>query len=198
MSVNSRLKAIQIIGQRKAFYRQRIPESSCARKETVDIDILVTFKDFGLEIVAESNLRIVNYLDVILNLNNSSFKPYHKPDDIIQYIVKESNHPPSIIKHLVVSIEKQLSNNSSDEKNIKRSSYLLNKPGYINKLVYHTPSAGNQENKNKNCQRNVIWFNPHTVKVSQREQANLFYTYQILISQKTTSLIRYSTEIKLK
>ena len=110
--------------------------------------------------MAESNLRIVNYLDVILNLNNSSFKPYHKPDDIIQYIVKESNHPPSIIKHLVVSIEKQLSNNSSDEKNIKRSSYLLNKPGYINKLVYHTPSAGNQENKNKNCQRNVIWFNP--------------------------------------
>ena len=42
MSVNSRLKATKIIGQRKAFYRQRIPESSCARKETVDIDIPVT------------------------------------------------------------------------------------------------------------------------------------------------------------
>ena len=42
MSVNSRLKATKIIGQRKAFYRQRIPESSCAGKETVDIDILVT------------------------------------------------------------------------------------------------------------------------------------------------------------
>ena len=41
MSVNSRLKATKIIGQRKAFYRQRIPESSYARKETVDIDILV-------------------------------------------------------------------------------------------------------------------------------------------------------------
>ena len=41
MSVDSRLKATQIIGQRKAFYRQRIPEFSCARKETVDIDILV-------------------------------------------------------------------------------------------------------------------------------------------------------------
>ena len=26
----------------KAFYRQRMPESSCANKETVDIDILVT------------------------------------------------------------------------------------------------------------------------------------------------------------
>ena len=42
MSVNSKLKATKIMGQRKAFYWQRIPESSCARKETVDIDILVT------------------------------------------------------------------------------------------------------------------------------------------------------------
>ena len=42
MSVNSRLKATKIIGQRKTFYRQRIPESSYAREETVDIDILVT------------------------------------------------------------------------------------------------------------------------------------------------------------
>ena len=41
MSVNSRLKAAKIIGQKKAFYSQRLPESSCARKETVDIDFLV-------------------------------------------------------------------------------------------------------------------------------------------------------------
>ena len=45
MSVNSRLKATKIISQRKAFYRQRIPEPSCARKETVNIDILVTSRD---------------------------------------------------------------------------------------------------------------------------------------------------------
>ena len=42
MSVYFRLKVTKIIGQRKAFYRQRTPESSSARKETVDIDILVT------------------------------------------------------------------------------------------------------------------------------------------------------------
>ena len=42
MSVNSELKATKIMGQRKAFYRQRIPEFSFVRKETVDIDILVT------------------------------------------------------------------------------------------------------------------------------------------------------------
>ena len=40
MSVHSRHKGTKIIGQRKTFYRQRIPESTCAKKETVDIDIL--------------------------------------------------------------------------------------------------------------------------------------------------------------
>ena len=51
MPVNSGLKATKIIGQRKAFYRQRIPESSCARKETVDIDILVTSRNSGRKIM---------------------------------------------------------------------------------------------------------------------------------------------------
>ena len=45
MSVNSGFKATKIIGQRKAFYRKRIPESSCARKETVDIDILIASRN---------------------------------------------------------------------------------------------------------------------------------------------------------
>ena len=45
MSVNSTLKATKIIGQRKAFYRQRIPEPSCGKKETVDLDILVTSRN---------------------------------------------------------------------------------------------------------------------------------------------------------
>ena len=31
------------MGQRKAFYRQRIPGSSCPRKETIDINILVAW-----------------------------------------------------------------------------------------------------------------------------------------------------------
>ena len=45
MSINSRFKTIQIIGQRKTFFRQRIPQPSCARNKTVDIDILVTSKN---------------------------------------------------------------------------------------------------------------------------------------------------------
>ena len=56
MSVNSRLKATKITGQRKAFYRQRIPESSCARKETVDIYILVTSRN-----VTEKSCNLSEY-----------------------------------------------------------------------------------------------------------------------------------------
>ena len=44
MSVDFRLTAIYTIGRRKAFYRQRIPESSCARKETVDIEIMQSIR----------------------------------------------------------------------------------------------------------------------------------------------------------
>ena len=45
MSVNSGLKGTKIIGQRKAFYRQRIPESSYARKETVNTNIIATSRN---------------------------------------------------------------------------------------------------------------------------------------------------------
>ena len=45
MSVISGLQATKIIGQRKAFCRQKIPEFSHVRKETVDIDILVTSRN---------------------------------------------------------------------------------------------------------------------------------------------------------
>ena len=46
MPVNSRLRATQSIGQRKSFYRQRIPESSSASSHRhPDIDILVTSRN---------------------------------------------------------------------------------------------------------------------------------------------------------
>ena len=60
MSVKFRLEATQIIGQRKAFYRQRIPESSRARKETVDIDILVTSRNGDRKIM--QSIRITSRL----------------------------------------------------------------------------------------------------------------------------------------
>ena len=58
MSANSRLKDTKIIGQRKAFYRQRIPASNYARKETVDMDIFVTSRDGDRKII--QSIRITS------------------------------------------------------------------------------------------------------------------------------------------
>ena len=61
-------------------------------------------------------MKVVNYLDVTQNLNDGSYKPYHKPNNEILYITKESNHLPSISRQLPISIENRLSNLSSSEK----------------------------------------------------------------------------------
>ena len=58
MSLNSRLKATKIVGQWKTFYRQRIPESSCMGKDTVDIDILVTSRNGDIKIM--QSIRITS------------------------------------------------------------------------------------------------------------------------------------------
>ena len=58
MSVNSGLKATKLIGQRKAFYRHRIPVFSCVREETVDIDILVTSRNGDRKIM--QSIRITS------------------------------------------------------------------------------------------------------------------------------------------
>ena len=119
-----------------------------------------------------------------LNLNDGSFRPCDKPDDIIQYINKEFNHPPNLIKHLPASIEKRLSNNSFDEKIFQESAIYyedtLNKAGYLDEVVYHAPSGSNQENKNKNCQRNVLWFNlPCSKSVTTRIGQSFLYLIDI-------------------
>ena len=118
--------------------------------ETIKKSLQKTFKDFGLEIAAESNLRIVNYLDVKLNLNDGSFGPCDKPDDIIN---KEFNHPPNLIQHLPASIEKRLLKIFFDEKMFQESAIYyedtVNKAGYTDKLAYHASSASNQEKKKK-------------------------------------------------
>ena len=66
MSVNSRLKTIQIIGQRKAFFRQRIPEPSCVRKETADIDILVTSRNGDRKIMQSTNYQLPVQMNIYI------------------------------------------------------------------------------------------------------------------------------------
>ena len=79
-----------------AVFRNMGPRSADkTRKIFCDV-----FKDIGLRIAAKENLKIVNYLDVTLDLSNGKFYPYRKPENPSLYINAQSNHRPSIIKHL--------------------------------------------------------------------------------------------------
>ena len=69
------------------------------RKRFVDC-----FAEFGLKITIQTNLKIVNYLDISLNLINGTYQPYRKPENAPLFIHNDSNHPPSIKKQVPISI----------------------------------------------------------------------------------------------
>ena len=108
-------------------------------------------------------MKIVNYLDVSFNLSDGSFRPYRKPNDEIQYIHVDSDHPPSIIKQLPLSVEKRLSTLSSSKEIFDESATIyqeaLNKSGYSYELKFNQNSMNNRP-INANRKRKIIWFNP--------------------------------------
>ena len=92
-------------------------------------------------------MKIVNYLDVTFNLNNGTYNPYTKPSNEIKYLHKNSNHPPSVIRQIPVSIESTLSTLSFNEKISQEAvtPYLkaLRNSGYRRTLAYKSPKNNN-------------------------------------------------------
>ena len=68
----------------------------------------------NLQITIEANKKVVDFLDITLDLRTAIYKLYKKPNSNLTYIHKQSNHPPSIIKNLPKSINKRLSTNSKN------------------------------------------------------------------------------------
>ena len=99
------------------------------------------------------------------DLKTETYKPYNKPNNTPQYIHKDSNHPPSVLKNIPDGVNKRLSNNSSNEEMFNSASPIfqeaLNRSGYKYKLKFN-PQSQQPKNKNKNRKRkrNVTWFNP--------------------------------------
>ena len=61
-------------------------------------------------------MKIVDHLDVTFNLKDGTYKPYTKPNNEITYVHKDSNHPPSTIRQIPLSIEPGLSTLLFNEK----------------------------------------------------------------------------------
>ena len=130
--------------------------------EKIEKDFQKLFQQHGLKLIIKCNLKIVDFLDVTLTLTDSTYKPYHKPNDEICYIHKKSNHPHSITKQLPISIETRLSKLSSNEKVFNESVCVyqeaLDKSGYNLKLSFQKTSTNNTQRRQR--KRNIIWFNP--------------------------------------
>ena len=119
------------------------------------------FKELGLKITSQTNLKVVDYLDITLDLNKEIYSPYRKPNNEPTYINARSNHPPAIIKHIPEAIQKRISSLSSNTEIFKNAAPVYNEAlansGYNQKI---TCKAQEQKEKTKNRSRKIIWFNP--------------------------------------
>ena len=128
--------------------------------ENIKKHICKIFNDHNLKLTIEANKKCVNFLDITLDLRSASYQPYMKPGNTPQYVHRNSNHPPSIIRSVPEAINKRLSNISSD-KNAFDSAVppyqeALQKSGYNFKLQYNPQPSKPKRSRS----RNIISFNP--------------------------------------
>ena len=93
------------------FHKISGPKADRLRK-----DITKLFKDvFELRITIDTNLKVVNFLDVTFDLNRETFQPFSKPNSHPIYVNTKSNHPPNIIKYIPSMISNRISKISSSK-----------------------------------------------------------------------------------
>ena len=116
-----------------------------------------------MKIVISTDLKQVDFLDVTLNLDSDKYTPYRKPNDAPLYVHSESNHPPSVLKQIPLSINKRLSDISSTEEEFNKAipeyQKALSNSGYKHRLAYSEPD-NSQKAKRSKKKRQIIWYNP--------------------------------------
>ena len=143
---------------------QGVTKASPRQAELIKKELWSIFAKYGLKITIEANKKVVNFLDVTLNLANGKYLPYNKPGNIPLYVNKKSNHPPHIIENIPKSINKRLSEISIDEDSFSKAAPLYQKAlddsGYNHKLALSVPTAQSPNSGRRNRHRDIIWYNP--------------------------------------
>ena len=132
--------------------------------EKLKKDLFKMFKEeFGLAITLETDLTVVNFLDVTFDLHNEKFYHYRKPNDQPVYIHNDSNHPPHVTKQLPGNINKRLNEISCNKESFDTFKVDYEKAladsHLHSKLTYAAPS-GAETAKPRTRKRNIIWFTP--------------------------------------
>ena len=99
------------------------------------------------------------------DVQNNSYKPYRKRDNLPVYINKRSNHPQTFLNELPKTTAKRISDISLSE-NIFQNAIpvykeALPESGFTSDLVYTTQQTGyyNNHEENKKRRRKIIWLN---------------------------------------
>ena len=178
------LKQVGLYGDDGIFY---IPESNGPKTSSIQKKIIRAFKLLGLRIQIASNLKIVDFLDVTLNLNNGTFKPFSKNDSAPGFINISSNHPRSILRQIPNAVNQRINRLSSCKKIFEESKGrydALKDSGFQGRLEYLTPvdlsprvknnnrgtrtlikvggiinNNSHAKTRGKNRNRKVVWFN---------------------------------------
>ena len=88
---------------------------SCQEIEDKKKELCNIFKNMGLAIVSEANSKVVNFLDITLNLTTGIFKPYMKENDVPVYVNSKSNHPPVVLENIPLGVNRRLSRISANK-----------------------------------------------------------------------------------
>ena len=158
------LSQLQDLDVNIGLYRDNglaISNATPRRTENIKKHICRVFNQNGLRITTEANKHIINFLDVTFNLHNNTYQPFTKPNTTLQYVHRESNHPPITTKNIPTGINKRLSSLSSDKASFDQAvppyQKALDESGYHYTLHYER----NKLSKRKNRQRNsILWYNP--------------------------------------
>ena len=158
------LSQLQHIDINIGLYRDdglAISNASPRDTENIKKEICRVFNHNGLRITIEANKQIINFLDVTFNLNNNTYQPFTKPNTTLQYVHRDSNHPPITTKNIPAGINKRLSSLSSDKASFDQATppyqKALDENGYKYTLHYEPATTTKRKNRQRN---NILWYNP--------------------------------------
>ena len=140
-----------------------IPNSDGPSNSSIQ-KIIRAFNLLGFKIEISSNIKIANFLEVTLNLLDSTYKPFLKTDQYPSYINVNSNHPDAIIKLVPKAVNMRRRILSSSKKIFQDSSKMyieaLKSSGFKEEFTYHEAKMPNENN---------LYMNKENTKCSKKK-----------------------------
>ena len=139
-------------------------------KDKIRKNVSVIFNEFGLNITEQANLKVVNYLDITLNLPNEKYSRYRQLDNSPPYINSMSNHPTAITN--------RVSSLSCDAMEFNKAAPIyenaLRSSGHTHNLQFTNEASQKAPKKAKHNMKNSLVQSPVKAKNTQRNTGRQF------------------------